>query len=81
MKQPKNTQFDKDILLDCTESDVFAEMADILIKGMKNHEAGNLVMDTTGADYFFVTYFVKFLLCVRLVGLHFAITAEFFLNI
>lgn len=59
MKQPKNTQFDKDILLDDTESDVFAEMADILIKGMKNHEAGNLVMDTTGADYFFVTYFVN----------------------
>ena len=59
MKQPKNTQFYKDMLLDGTESDIFAEMADILIKGMKNHEAGNLVMDTTGADYFFVTYFVN----------------------
>lgn len=35
-----------------------AELMDAFIRDLKNHESGNLVPETLGADYFFIRYFI-----------------------
>lgn len=34
------------------------ELLDAFVRDMKNHESGNLVPETSGADYFFIRYFI-----------------------
>lgn len=34
------------------------ELMDAFIRDLKNHESGNLVPETSGADYFFIRYFI-----------------------
>lgn len=34
------------------------ELLDAFIRDLKNHESGNLVPETSGADYFFIRYFI-----------------------